>query len=144
MKYQLISQDEYGTTSIISTFANTELALDKASKLVTSHNFENALTSSEQLKNIEAFLVEIGDNTLVYSSNKPDNKHKAIKVASQEVVPVDPATAVRVYIGSRFAKVAGKMNETRHYLVDGKNRPVSTLNHELLKGKTIYFVRQIA
>lgn len=144
MKYQLISQDEYGTTAIIATAPTPEAALDKASKLVTSHNFENALTASEQMKSIEAFLVELDDGKLIYSSNRPDNKHKAIKVGSNDVVAVEPTTPIKIYIGSKFAKNAlGKMSETRHYLSDGKKRPVESFTHELLKGKTIYFVRQI-
>jgi len=145
MKYQLWSQDEYGTGSILGSFDETEKLVKKASDIVTDANFGNALTSKEQLTSVEAYMVELEDNKLLYASSRPDGKHKVFKVGAKELQPIDPKTTkVRIYIGSKFAKQAdGTKKEERLYMKDPKGNPVTSLTHELLKGKTVYFAKAL-
>jgi hypothetical protein len=154
MKVQLWSQDEYGTGSIVGTFdgpTSHVQAMNKASQLVTDANFGNSLTASEQLSSVEAYLIEFvdgngeADNSVVYASARPDGKHRAMKVGSNDLAVLDPkTTSVRVYIGSKFAKQPDKSKvETRLYMKDSKGRPVTSLTHESLQKKTVYFIRKV-
>lgn len=146
MKYQLWSQDEYGTGSIVGTFIDPLEAIKKASTLVTEANLGNSLSSSEQMKNLEAYMIEFSDQKLVYASNRPDGKHRAFKIGSTETQVVDPKnTEVQIYIGSKFDKQPDESRkETRLYMKDPKGNPVTTINNQILTGKTVYFLRAIS
>jgi len=144
MKIQLWSQDEYGTGAICGTFTEPGKAFKLASELVTQANLGNALSSSEQLKTLEAYFVEVQD-AFAYSGNRPDGKHRVVKLGSNDVEVLDPKTyQVRVYIGSKFDKQPdGSRKETRLYMNDQKGKPVTSLTNEALRGKTVYFIKQI-
>jgi len=158
MKYQLWSQDEYGTGVILGTFTNPEDGVKKARTLVTDANFGNALSSAEQNLAIEAYLVEIlkpngeVDPSLFYASNRPDGEYRFIKSGSSNLEKFSDENKVKIYVGSRFAtetktvadnKTEKVKTETRMYLKDHKGKEISSLTHDLLKAKTIYFIRQI-
>ncbi|MGZ8887735.1 MAG: hypothetical protein ACXW1A_05670, partial [Nitrososphaeraceae archaeon] len=55
MKYQVISKDYNGTTLILFTADNLLSAVKRIKKEVTDINFENALTTADKFKSIEAF-----------------------------------------------------------------------------------------
>jgi hypothetical protein len=146
MKYQLWNQDEYGTGVIIGTYTEYKEAVSKARSLVTEANFTNSLSVMEQMRNIEAYFVELQkngkiDEKAIYAGNRRGGKYWSFKVGESKVDTIDPEkTSVSIYIGSKFAKVAGENVETKVYLVDEKKRPVTTLDHQTLAGKAIYFI----
>jgi len=138
MKYQLWSRDEYGTSSIVGTFSTSDDALQKGRTLVTDANFNNSLSSGEQLKTVEAYMIELDDSVYAGMSQ---NKHSVFTKGAAAAVKDLPS--VNVYIGSKFAKKDGKTVESKVYMKDDKGRTVSSLDHAALKGKTVYFVRPI-
>jgi hypothetical protein len=140
MKFQLWSRDEHGTTSIVGTFPNPDRAAKQAMDLVTQANFSNALSSSEQMRNIEAYFVEM-DKSSYYSGNRPDGKHRFINDTGESSLIGN--SSLKIYVGSKFEKIANstEKKESKIYLVDHKKKEVNTLDHELLKDKTIYFIR---
>lgn len=146
MKYQLWNQDEYGKGVIIGTFDNHEDAIKKARGLVSDANFSNSLSTLEQMKSIEAYFVEIMDNDMInydniYAGNRRGGKYWSFKVAEGKTTAFDPSTTkVSIYIGSKFAKTKDGNVETKVYLLDEKKRPVRSVNHDILAGKSIFFI----
>ena len=146
MKYQLWNQDEYKTSVIVGTYNNYEDAVQKARTLVTEANFTNSLSALEQMRNIEAYLVEFSkngkvDEKTIYAGNRRGGKFWRFSVGDNKVTTIDPEkTEVSIYIGSKFSKVAGDNVETKIYLQDDKKRPVNNIEHESLIGKSIYFI----
>jgi hypothetical protein len=47
---------------------------------------------------------------------------------------------VSIYIGSKYAKGRDGTSETMVYLLDDKKRPISKVNHDVLNGKSLYFI----
>jgi len=139
MKYQLWSRDEYGTSSIVGTFSTSEDALQKARTLVTDANFNNSLSSGEQLKTVEAYMVELDKGVYAGMSQ---NKHSSFTKGA--AAPLEKLPLVNVYIGSKFAKKDAKMVESKVYMKDEKGKAVNSLDHASLRGKTVYFVRPIS
>lgn len=146
MKYQLWTRDEYGTSAILGTFATPAEAVIKGKKLVTEANFNNSLSSSEQIKSIEAYMVEFSGKyaSSVYAG-LAQNKHSFFKEAGASPIADADKIPVNIYIGSKFVKnkTAGTVNETPFYLKDDKGKPVNSLSHSSIKGKTLYFIRPI-
>lgn len=139
MKYQLWSRDEYGTSSIVGTFSTSEEALQKGRSLVTDANFNNSLSSGEQLKTIEAYMVELDKGVYAGMSQ---NKHSAFTKGA--AAPLKELPTVNVYIGSKFANKDSKKVESKVYMKDEKGKTVNSLDHASLRGKTVYFVRPIS
>lgn len=146
MKYQLWTQDEYRTSAIVGTYEKYADAVQKARTLVTEANFTNSLSALEQMRNIEAYFVEMSSNgkideKVIYAGNRRGGKFWSFAVGDNKVNTIDPAkTEVSIYIGSKFAKADGKSVETKVYLQDDKKRFVKNVDHELLDGKAIYFI----
>jgi len=147
MKYQLWTEDEYRTSAIVGSFASPESAAETARKLVTDANFSNALSTTDRMRNIEAYFVEMlnkkgsSSDSLFYGGNRRGGKYVSYKSASVEPTEFEPKnTPIRIYVGSTFSKKNGKNEETRIYLNDEKGKQVSSLSHLLLSGKTIYFI----
>jgi len=153
MKFQLWTRDEYGTGAIVGTFSNPEEAVTKAKKLVTEANFGNSLSSSEQIKSVEAYFIEFtGKNDKCVYSGLAQNKHVFFEESSISpkfsLFPIVDITdfPVNVYIGSKFVKnkASGGFDETSFYMKDDKGSLIKNLSHNLLKNKTVYFIRPIA
>lgn len=154
-KFQLWSQDEYGAGSILGTFKSPVEAEKKAREIVNAANFDNALTSATQLNSIEAYMVEIqgSDETshAFYASNRPDGKHRKYYTETTEggitweLKVMEKNEDVRIYIGSIFSGKEKK--EERIYLKDTKGKFVNSLtslqNIDILRDKTIYFIRSV-
>lgn len=146
MKYQLWTQDEYGTSAIVGTFEKHQDAIAKARKLVTDANFSNSLSSIEQMRNIEAYLVEICkndkiDDNFVYAGNRRGGKFWYFKAGEKTIETFDAdKLPVSIYIGSKFDKVSGENVEKKIYLLNDKKKQVDRVNDDLLAGKAIYFV----
>lgn len=142
MKYQLWMRDEYGTGAIIGTFDTTNDALKRGRTIVTDANFSNSLSSSEQMKSVEAYMVEFaGKNSLSVYSGLRQGKHSLFKDGSVGQISDLDLVPVNIYIGSKFAKNKnGAFDETPFYMKDEKGNVVTKLNHSSLNGKTVYFV----
>lgn len=138
MKYQLWNQDEYGTGTILKTFTDHNEAILAAMSYVTSDNFGNSLSSSEQIKNIESYFVSIND--FVYGGSRRGGKHVFYKAGSSDPKEVDKNTKIRIYIGSRFSNNNGSKKEEMIYLTDAKGNEITDLSNKLLAGKSLYFI----
>lgn len=139
-KCQLWSRDEYGTSSILGTFSSSDDALSKARALVTEANFSNSLSSAEQMRSVEAYLIELETDDGTYAGMS-QNKHMSFKTGSVAAIATPESVSVNIYVGSKFENKT--KNETRVYMKDDKGKPITSLNHASLKGKTVYFVRPI-
>jgi hypothetical protein len=146
MKYQVWNQDEYGKGVIIATFDEYADAIKKARQLVTDANFSNSLSATEQMRNIEAYLVEIVaddkiDENNIYAGNRRGGKFWNFKVGQSKMTTFDPnKMEVNIYIGSKFAKTKDGNIETKVYLTDEKKRIIKKIDHDILGGKSIYFI----
>jgi hypothetical protein len=146
MKFQLWSRDEYGSTAIISTFESAAAAAKKASLLVTEANFGNSLSSSEQMRTVEAYFVEFdGVNSKNYYAGTQQGKHSMFK-QGETPKAIDPKLfPVNIYIGSRFTKALDKKPiESRIYMKTDKGEIITNLADRSLEGKTVYFIRPIS
>lgn len=143
MKYQVISTDEYGQTSILNTVTTVEAAVSFIDNQVMDLNFANALTTDDQLRSIEAYSVHFLDDDgnidseSLYSGNTTDGKpRRLIRSADgydSEVVTED--VEVRIFIG--------KQNDENMYLNNPKGEIVSSLSDINLEGKTEFFIRVV-
>lgn len=145
MRFQLISLDEYRSTSIIGTFNTIAEAVTKARDAVTDANVRNALAGGERERSWEAYFVDFFDgdtfdSKLVYAGNLPDGrKQKAFLFENKGVSLVELADKpnLRIYLGELE-------DGSPWYFKDHKGRYISNLEHEdLLSGKTLYFVQSI-
>lgn len=151
MKYQLWNQDEYGTGSIVGTFDSAEKAVAQARQLVTSANFGNSLSATEQMRNIESYFVEmlgkknVIDSDAVYGGNRRGGKFVSYKVGSADPVEfASDKSMVRIYVGSKFTNKGAAKEEAKIYMTDDKGNLISSLNHKSLAGKSIYFIVPLA
>lgn len=134
MKFQVHSTDEYGQSFIIATKSSLSEAESVIDELVTDANFNNALTSDDQLRSIEAFYVEIEDG--VYAGNISDGHPRMLVRQGQSYTQQKLGDrSVRILIGSR--------NGEKVYLKTDKGQDISSLSHGDLEGKTQYFIRVI-
>jgi hypothetical protein len=141
MRFQLWTQDEYGTGAIVGSYESSDKALDTGRKMVTESNFANALASTDRMRNIEAYLVEVSGKSSYYGGNRRGGKHVSYKAASAEPVEMDPVKAtVKIYIGSTFKKNGKTNEETKVYMTNEKGEEIASLKHPSLVGKTVYFV----
>lgn len=143
-KYQVISRDGYGTTVILQTVTDIEAAVRRIRTEVTNANFENALTTDDKYRTIEAyfpvFVDEAGDEVhdLIYAGNNTDGKHRAYRFSEDGQVAlesVDESVPLLVFIG-----VEGGENR---YLQDSRRQAVKSLKHEALEGKTYYYIKVV-
>lgn len=149
MKYHLVYKDEYGTTGILGTFDDHSAATSKARTLVTDANFTNSLSEAEQLKNIEAYFVEFGeqqniDTNHMYIGHRRAGKYWSFVVGDDVEKSFDAAsTPVSIYVGSKFTKSQGENIEKRVYLYDEKKRVINTLTNSFLNGKGLYYIQPV-
>lgn len=143
-KYQVISRDSYGTTIILQTAAELAPAINRIRAEVTNANFENALTTDDKYRTIEAYFPvfvdkdgnEIAD--LIYAGNNTDGRHRAYRISDDgaiQIESIDSSSPMLVFIG-----VEGGENR---YLQDTRRQPVKTLKNENLDGKTFYYIKVI-
>jgi len=142
MKFQVMSTDEYGQTAILNTLPTIEAATKFMKEQVTDLNFSNALTTEDKFKSIEAYSVDIVDengnslDSYVYSGNTTDGRPRMLVKGnpgySKEVVA---GKAVRIFLGDNEGE--------SHHLSTVKNVIVDSLDHELLEGKTEFFIRVV-
>lgn len=144
MKLQVISRDQYGTTVILETTTTAEAAINRIRQEVTNLNFENALTTDDKYRNIEAFFPVFADGSgdieesLIYAGNNTDGKHRRYRIGSagEAVLEFCEDDAMPVFY-------IGTVSSGDAFLQDTKGHPVSKFKHELLEGKTSYFVKVI-
>lgn len=143
-KYQVISRDAYGTTVILQTCSDLASAIKRIRFEVTNLNFDNALTTDDKYRTIEAFFPVLTDEAggeipnAVYAGNNLDGRHRAYVVPDEgpvEIRVLDNDDSLLLFIG-----VEGQEDR---YLQDTKRQPVRTLKHELLEGKAHYCVKVI-
>lgn len=145
MKIQVISKDEYGTTVIRTTVLNLEEAIEFMNSEVTDANFQNALTTVDKFKAIEAYVPMLVDEegelmkNFVYAGNHVDGKHRVYEFDSKGKNPDLQVMAsqgdIRIYLGSNEGE--------EFFLTNVKDVAIDSLSDEVLEGKTQYFVRVI-
>ena len=145
MKFQLISMDEYKSTSIQGTFGDIASAVPMARDSVTDSNVRNALTNEERKRFWESYFVvflnekNAIDDSLVYAGFLPDGKvqkayHKNENGIS--LVEISDDANIRIYLGDLE-------NGSPWYLQNHKNDFITSLDHEDLVGKTVYFIQAV-
>ena len=138
-KFQLISRDEYGQTSILSSSESCEKMIEEGKKIVSGINVDNALTVDDKKKNWEAYMVEIGkDDSIIYAGKDNHGIDIAHKVGKKEIEVVS--------IGSLKSKLKiylGHLDREDWYAVDNRGNEIDSLEHMDLEGKTAYCVRKI-
>lgn len=143
MKFQVLSTDEYGQTSILNTFVTVEAAMQFLKSQVSDLNFANALTTEDKFRNIEAYGVEFVDGKgnimtdVLYSGNTRDGRPRKLvrkgETYSTEVIGKDEEVRI----------VLGRNEDTDYHLHTAKKEIVNRLGHEILEGKTELFIRVI-
>jgi len=144
MKIQVISRDYNGTTVILDTVSDIEAALTRIKSEISDLNFQNALTTDDKFKTIEAYYPEfinsagkIVDN-MIYAGNATDGQHR-VYVFGENDKP-----SLEIFNGQQDLQFyIGKNEGEEHRLSDGRGRMVDKLDHELLNGKTYYFIKVI-
>ncbi len=149
-KFQLWSRDEYGQGSIIMTSENVDEVIIRGKKEVTNLNVQNALTSTDRENNWEAYLVNI--KTLAKSSktkyayggidlHTKDRVYAITDSSAKSIVLSEvPKAVVEIYLGN----IATKRNEEQDWIgADLRVRPITTVDHLDLQGKTMFFVKKI-
>lgn len=150
-KYQVLSRDGYGTTVILETANSLEKALDRIRAEVTNANFENALTTDDKYRTIEAYFPIVTDDSgedatdLVYAGNNTDGRHRVYKVSDSgiELGHLDPKVPVRIFIGVEGGEdryLEDTRGEFVHSLFEGKS---DKQMNSALESKTYYFIKVI-
>lgn len=145
MKFQVLSKDEYGQTAILTTLPDANAARKFLRAQVSDLNFSNALTTDDKFKTLEAYSVEFLDENgnidedVLYSGNTTDGRpRKLVKNAdSYKTEVISPDETVRILLG------VNESNPIPFYLHNAKNKIVDRLGHEMLEGKTEFFIRVI-
>lgn len=143
MKIQIVSRDYNGTSLIIQTVAETAAAIKKMKAEVSNANFENALTTTDKFRSIEAYLPVVVDESgaedpdFIYAGNHIRNQQKVYDFSNGEPVleTEDGQRKFMFYIGHNEGK--------DYYLENDKGELVTSFDHELLEGKTFYFVKVV-
>ena len=141
MKFQVLSTDEYGQTSILNTLSTLEAARQFLRDQVSDLNFANALTTDDKFRTVEAYGVEFIEDEevqseLIYSGNTTDGRPRVL-------VPSSDGYSTEV-VGERELRILLGSNEgDPHFLETVKGEVVGNLDHELLEGKTEFFIRVV-
>ena len=141
MKYQVISRDYNGTTLILFTTDNLLSAVNRIKKEVTDVNFENALTTADKFKSIEAFYPIISSKLgeerkdIVYAGKFTDGSHKAYFFNE------DQSPELKNIADNSILFYIGKNEDKEYFLQDKKGNNISSFNHEDLNEKTYYYIK---
>lgn len=141
MRFQVLSTDEYGQTSILNTLHTLEAARQFLRDQVSDLNFSNALTTDDKFRTVEAYGVEFlngeeVDTELIYSGNTTDGRPRMLK-------PSEDGYSTEV-VGDRDLRILLGSNEGNPYFLHTvKGEIVDSLDHELLEGKTEFFIRVV-
>jgi len=158
MRFQVISKDAYGQTSILATVATPEEALEKVREGVNTEN-DSQLTLDEKKANWQAYGVEVLDkkgnvsNGILYGGT-PIGKHifYIIKNGKAEQVNADIIkNPLRFFIGSVVKKVdkvtrEKQIEEIFAEEIERKTRKtvkIASLDNQNLQDKMMVFVKVI-
>ena len=140
MRYQVISRDYNGTTMILATEDDLSTAITRIRAEVTDANFNNALTTDNKFRSIEAYFPQFVNSAgelqddVVYAGDAPNGSRRVLAGGSIQVLSED--TEARFYIGK---------NEGEHFfLEDQRNNEVSDWGSEYLQDKTFFFIKALA
>jgi len=140
MKYQVISRDYNGTTTILSTETELNSAVTKIKSEVTDINFNNALTTDNKFKSIEAFFPQFINESgeiqeeMVYAGESSTGARRVYSGGSLQ--DLDGSSMPRFYIGDNEGK--------HHFLEDHKNNFIEDWKNEGLDSKTYFFIKVLA
>ena len=138
MSIQVISRDYNGTTSIVATVEDLDDAIDRIKSEVCDMNFNNALTTDNKFRSIEAYFPQFVDEDgevvegLVYAGNATDGTHRVYDEGSLRNMTDEE---LRFYIGRNEGE--------EFFLQTWQNRPVNNFGHDLLEDKTYFFVKVV-
>ncbi len=143
MKYQLLSTDEYGQSSIIETSSQIEDLIKQAKKEVQSENVDNAFTADEKKRNWTTCFIELTDNAgeliedAVYSGKDNKGIHSVLPLQeSSTILPLSEVECkIHVYLGN--------LDRQEWYAEDEWGNTVEDIHHRLLQGKVFYFIKRI-
>lgn len=143
-KIQVISRDPYGSNVILQTVNDVGAALKRIKSEVTNLNFENALTTDDRYRAIEAFFPvfvdESGDvdENLVYAGNNTDGRHRVYRFSDDKdpvMETIEDSMTMQMFIGTD--------NRETVYLINSKKKMVADLKDDLLEGKTYYYIKVV-
>ena len=143
-KFQLWSRDEYGQGSIIATSENKGEMIKRAKKEVNGVNVDNALTVDDKMRSWEAYFVEIKPSEAnsesggyVYGGKGLGNKNTAYDYNNN---PVDMTKGID---GHKVVIYLGDIEKEAWYATNPRGAEVNSLDHEVLQGKMMYFIKKV-
>jgi hypothetical protein len=150
--YQLVSEDEYGTRTIIASNEDVSIVVEKGKKEVSETNLDNALVEEEQKRDFESYFVvffdEEGNETdkVIYAGKKGVSTRMVnVFDDSGNVHELDLASVSglkpKFYIGEVKKDKKGKVVE-KLYVSDYKGKEIDNFNSEFLQAKTVYFIKK--
>jgi len=138
MKFQLCTRDEYGTSNIVSTSEDVNKLILDGKKEVHGINMDNALSLDEQIRNYEAYFVEIssGNESYLYGGTDGHGKHVCYN-SKMGLLPLEHMLNlnIRFYIGTNKSKDIFAQNE--------KKKEITDISDASLRGKVVYFIKKI-
>ena len=148
-RYQLWSRDEYGQGSIINSSEDLDAMIEQGKKEVDNLNVNNALTIDDKKRNWEAYFVELQDvkkasnkldeTKMVFGGKNNHGKDTAFNRETNEIVLLKQGKVegqqVKVYLGN--------LDRKDWYAEDPRRNPIETSDHELLRDKTVFFIKKV-
>lgn len=143
-KFQLISRDEYGQTSIVAGDDNKNELVKKGKQKVHSINVENALTFDDQKRNWEAYFVDFiaEENTEnlgnLYAGKDGHGKDMILRGNNE----IEEMTKKGI-AGSNIRIYLGDINKEAWYADDNRGNKINILSYPDLASKTVYYIRKV-
>ena len=143
--FQLWSRDEYGQGSILHTTDDVDDLIKQAKQNITDINVNNALTTDDRERNWEAYMVNVSSgkkSNNMYLYGEKDIIYKIDKAGEVEKIAINdvPDAQIKFYLGN----VSTKRNEEDSWFAkDPRQRPIESIDHQDLEGKTSFFVKVV-
>jgi hypothetical protein len=142
-KFQLWSRDEYGQGSIINSSEDENELMEQGKKEVSDINVNNALTVDDKKRNWEAYFVEAESKSskkikMIYGGKDTHNSDIVYAVKGGEIKQSflsDGNCSLKIYLG--------ELDRQGWYASDARGREITSLDHQDLEGKIVYFVRKL-
>lgn len=143
-KFQLLSRDEYGQTSIIDSADDKNELVKKGKQEVHNVNVENALTFDDQKRNWEAYFVDFAtkentENLGILYAGKDGHGKDTILTHNNEIEEMTKngisGSNIRIYLGD--------INKEAWYADDNRGNKIDILSYPDLASKTVYYIRKV-
>lgn len=148
-KFQLWSRDKYGQGNIFDTSENIDDLVKRAKIEITERNVNNALTQDDKARSWEDYFVDIfvksnKKTKYIYGERTTLSPNTVYKVENDKISSVKledvEKSVVRIYLGNISAN---RKEEKDWYATDPKGNLIESLDHPILKEKTVFFIKKI-